>query len=207
MKRLRTLQEAVLTDSLWFQFGDAPVELRSLKGRWAKHADNLDTVLRPDVEFLYHTLVSLKNSEGLQASSESSKISHAVHDRSLSVASDEAICLGNLLQLNFDYVYKAKRQPRMEDVWRCMPFISPHVIFSICPRLQAPGFNWAPSTFLGTKVYGDLGEENATVVPGGLEVSFPGLILQRPISETSNHFHMFVDDSDSSLYDENARKC
>ena len=212
MKRLWTLQEAVLSQTLWFQFADAPVELIPLKWRWDGHNDRLDTVLDDDIALLHQSLVSLKNTGGLVEQAEIAKLSSALRHRSTSVASDEAICVGNLLQLDFSGIYKRNRQPTMEDVWKGISTVSATVIFSYSPRLQTPGLRWAPATFLrgdiaaGSDDHDNDNNNKGTIVPGGLEVSFPGLILQASIPEASNHFHIFVDNSSEDMYGQEDRQ-
>ena len=98
--------------------------------------------------------------------------------RATTKATDEAICLGSLLNLDIQRILSAPEAARMETLWSEMPNIPPDVIFWIGPKLQKKGFRWAPSTFLNGR---DLQHNNkltsagaANITQNGLRVRYPG---------------------------------
>ncbi|MCJ1444631.1 MAG: hypothetical protein MMC23_005133 [Stictis urceolatum] len=111
--------------------------------------------------------------------------------RSVTVASDEALCLFTLA--NFDLKRLTSAEPtvesRMKILWSQVSKVSRGLVFSQCPsKLTSPGFRWAPSSFLGTdNLIGDCvggldGQSTAGVrlTDRGLIVPLPGAVFETP---------------------------
>ncbi|RDL30357.1 Uncharacterized protein BP5553_10235 [Venustampulla echinocandica] len=100
--------------------------------------------------------------------------------RATTRASDEALCLGSLLNLDMKRILSVPEAERMETLWSEMPNIPPNMIFWIGPKLQKKGFRWAPSTFLNGRDlhHFDFAEAGtAKLTPRGLKVRYPGWML------------------------------
>jgi len=101
--------------------------------------------------------------------------------RATTKASDEALCLGSLLNLDVQRILSVPKAARMETLWSQMPHIPPDVIFWIGPKLQRKGFRWAPSTFLNGRDLHHNSELTSAVATNltrkGLRVRYPGWML------------------------------
>ena len=99
--------------------------------------------------------------------------------RDTSKASDEAVCVGILLDLNMKRISNAfDNEERMEVFWSLLADIPPEIIFMRGPKLSRKGFRWAPSTFsLGQQIWcghDRSDEETGRIGPRGLTIQFLG---------------------------------
>lgn len=70
--------------------------------------------------------------------------------RALSKASDEALCLAFLMDVDVNLILSAPEEKRMETFWKQIPKIPVSLVFSRAPeKLDTPGFHWAPKSFCG----------------------------------------------------------
>ena len=102
---------------------------------------------------------------------------------------DEALCLGNLFNLEAKKIFDAPAERRMATVWTLFPDIPPSLIFSFAPRLEQEGFRWAPRTLRwSTSAFFD---DHIKYVPppgrlltsaeaNGLLVEYPGVLFDCP---------------------------
>jgi len=100
--------------------------------------------------------------------------------RATTRASDEALCLGSLLNLDMKRILSVPEAVRMESLWSEMPNVPPNMIFWIGPKLKKKGLRWAPSTLLnGRDLHNvDFAEaDTAKLTPRGLRVRYPGWML------------------------------
>lgn len=99
-----------------------------------------------------------------------------------SKSSDEAICIGNILDLDTRSILSARKERRMEVLWTLMPHIPSDVIYWSLPTLEKKGFRWAPSSFLNCRhdLYQQSGFQNGQLNPRGLLVRYPGRQLGCP---------------------------
>ncbi len=107
-----------------------------------------------------------------------------IQGRSVTVPTDEPLCLSTLLGLETRVVAEIPPEQRIQRFWKLLsqsPLgIPSEMIFSSGPKLSANGYRWAPSAFLSgsrremlqPQIYpdGTLGSE-------GLNVQFPGIHL------------------------------
>lgn len=195
MRRLWTLQEGSLAKKIWFQFQDSAVELHSL---WLA----LCRILTAEVGRKGLAFDMLIENRGLRTFFHRnpgdptvgpgvSVLVDALQHRSVSVASDEPLLIGNLLNLDIDRILQSPVEFRMQILWSQMCSvprgIPQNILFHIGPKLAAKGYRWAPATLLIPKDYLaaailSLAEEKYTGIPSpeGLLVHLPGIFVSSP---------------------------
>ncbi|MCJ1323576.1 hypothetical protein MMC10_000237 [Thelotrema lepadinum] len=219
-RRLWTLQEATLATILYFQFADRVVDLSDLLEFQGRELVNsiraADPGLLEDVENLtrdprgiyrkafmpkvwnpagWLQLFPLRPLE-LRGSKVISirQAREALSFRSTSVSEDEALCLGNLLGLRPEPIVAAQPGNRMKAFWDSLPSVAANVLFYTGPKLQDPGYRWAPASLLGRYVsepeFHNL--HFALRSELGLQAQLPGVHILTPIRSFTNGF-LFVD--------------
>lgn len=203
MSRLWTLQEARLAHTLWVQFKDGPVDIDELYINM--------TQIENDVRYLPFTndMISQYNSIrskypraffsiGWDAEKTVgillSELEFALHHRSVSMAEDEAICIGTLMELPLSKIVAVAptAQARMGRFWELVAEkyggIPQQILAFEQPKLGQPGKRWAPASLL------TLDDRNTDLVrtrilhwgnpilgkpiDAGLLVTFPGFKLR-----------------------------
>ncbi len=203
MSRLWTLQEARLARTLWVQFKDGPVDIDELYIKM--------TQIESDVRYLPFTsdMISQYNSirskypraffnKGWDADKTVgillSELESALHHRSVSMAEDEAICIGTLMDLPLSKIVAVAptAQARMGRFWELVAEkyggIPQQILAFEQPKLAQPGKRWAPASLL------TLDDSNLDLVrtrivhwnnpilgkpiDAGLLVTFPGFKLR-----------------------------
>lgn len=115
----------------------------------------------------------------------------ALQHRSVSVASDEPLLIGNLLNLDVGRILQSPIELRLHMVWSQMCSvpggIPQNILFHDGPKLATKGYRWAPATLLIPKhpeaaVIGSLLKEKYTGIPSpeGLLVHLPGYFVSSP---------------------------
>ena len=186
--RLWTLQEGRLAKRTWFQFRDKAIELKALweaterpRSRGPDYWDMLvEAVVKWDATDLWGTR---RAALGLDLHSAKS-LRRALCFRSVSVPSDEALCLFCLAGLNMEQITSVPPAAhlRMKVFWSSMHRVPSGLIYSKSPqKLEAPGLRWAPLSFMGSlprhhwagivKCADDM---DGIPTQQGLQVKFPG---------------------------------
>ena len=196
MRRLWTLQEGALANTLYFQFKDAAVDLREL-------SQEVIDIYNSDIQRRYLALDvatangKLRNffyayADGVpNAGPDLANAVKALQYRSVSVATDEPLLLAGLLQLDTSHILDGPESSRMQRLWTSMPLvpggIPANIIFRPEPKLSQLGFRWAAQTFLNCKDRhavslgtGDSEHHATSLTPAGLEVRFAGLRIELP---------------------------
>ena len=200
MRRLWTLQEgalAAVTNRLWFQLIHKVVNLRELRvNARDKFFSSIDRKgLAGD---MLRRLGSFANvfleDSSTHPRADLLKAMEALRYRSVSVLSDEALLIGNLLGLDVAQILNGGDGTvarRMHRLWRLVPSavhgIPRDLLFRIGPRLTEPGLRWAPATLLtGREVSiaiqpSEKEEDQASLtLSDGLSVRLPGFRLALP---------------------------
>lgn len=196
--RLWTLQEGRLAKRLWFQFKDKALSLESLieeasaaalerNFSYAAYYADTTAPFRPLYQELviFRAGIAQRNLRDRPEDRPADSLSHdgnlyhqlevmqgSLRGRSTSWASDEAICLCNLLGkdlapiLEFD---TEQPEERMGAFWKQWHSISQGIIFNSFPRLTKKGLRWAPKTVLRHNQKGWLLHPN---VRNGKEVGY-----------------------------------
>ena len=192
VRRLWTLQEGALARSLYFQFADESILLSGLRKQFMVHAnsvrhqvfalDSAQEFWRIDAFFKRHEHPVEGDHPNLIV------LDQALQFRSVSVASDEPLCIGTLMSLDLPAILAAEpKEGRMQMVWRLladkMGGIPALVIFFEERRIQAKGWRWAPKSLLSVEK--TFNQPNVRIVRWavgqmgvptslGLRVRFPG---------------------------------
>ncbi|MCJ1327321.1 hypothetical protein MMC10_003989 [Thelotrema lepadinum] len=180
--RLWTLQECVLSPMNFLQFSDMAVDftwtliclINSSNYKAEKHVFT-DFMMK-----IRGVWVFTRDSTPFATLQE---LSEVVYERSTSVATDEPICLANLLGLDMHQLMKADPAARMKRFWELQEAYSGDLIFWSGYRLKDKGYRWAPASFMNQRLAmlpGDI-ESNkdspAFRTESGLKVTYPGVIL------------------------------
>ncbi|KAL8767929.1 MAG: hypothetical protein Q9209_005717 [Squamulea sp. 1 TL-2023] len=158
MRRMWTLQEGALARNLWFQFKHAPVNIKRL---WIELCETyISDVGRRGLAFdamsVYQGLRVFNRQEtvlhGANLGISLSAVDYALRYRAVSVATDEPLLIGGLLNLDLTYILDGPESSRMERLWSLAPLVKrgipKSVLFRSSPKLCQPGFRWAPATLL-----------------------------------------------------------
>ncbi|KAG8530624.1 uncharacterized protein KY384_004662 [Bacidia gigantensis] len=185
MTRLWTFQEAFLARNLYFQFKDQVLSFDAL--RYVHNT--IDS--RINLRMLHKVIKSRMNGIQIRQTKDTLRpeqrlmmLAKALQGRSVSVASDEPLCLSTLLDLPLRRVAETEPRERMKEFWHLLSksrFGIPSIVmFSHCPRIQDPGFRWAPSTMMGDTalLLSTIVSPSGGLSPEGLRVTLPGVIFQ-----------------------------
>ncbi|MCJ1389969.1 hypothetical protein MMC18_002827 [Xylographa bjoerkii] len=185
LRRLWTLQEGAFAKRLLIQFRDRQITVAEI---FTSLRDAFKSEGCQDKELVYDLTPhysAFSNYVGNRAKVDLRLVSKALRYRSVSVATDEPLCLANLFGLNINL---AKLETgRMEKMWQLLSLshrIPSGIVFFEGPKIGQKGYRWAPSTLLGLEnkleSYTGDSSELATVSPNGLVVQFAGTLLSEP---------------------------
>lgn len=202
MSRLWTLQEAKLARTLWIQFKDGPVDIDELYIKM--------TQIESDVRFLSFTQDMMSQYDSIRSKYpraffnpdlDSKKtvgtllneLEFALHHRSVSMAEDEPICIGTLMDLPLSQLVavEATAQARMGRFWELIADkyggIPQQILAFERPKLTQRGKRWAPKSLLTiddrntdivrTRILHWTNPILGKPVDAGLLVTFPGFKL------------------------------
>ncbi|KAL9597599.1 MAG: hypothetical protein Q9219_005038 [cf. Caloplaca sp. 3 TL-2023] len=172
-------EEGALPQNLWFQFKDSMVDLRQT---WLKVAKNtgfgrIGLVL--DITGLYrgprHFLHAEKEDRGVSLAS----VDGALQFRSVSIASDEPLLIGGLLNLDTTRILDGPVDSRMQRLWSLISLapggIPKNILFTRGSRLHQSGFRWAPALLLASEGGRDGNLRNTDVLNDGGYLTSTGL--------------------------------
>ena len=184
-RRLWTFQEGMLGRQVWILFADQLVSMNEVAR--AVRA-SLECRYLPLKYYLVQEYMRLQGLAKAQGSDR--QILYFVVDalkfRSTSVATDEALCLGGILNLDMAQVLRAPAEQRMERVWGLLSDIPQDVIFLDAPRLSSKGFRWAPATLrmptgtenLFSQLFWEMSKPAGLRSDNGLQVNFDGFLFK-----------------------------
>jgi hypothetical protein len=191
-RRLWTLQEGALAESLWFQFADEAIELSELHLEIQKLAYNSSqyaNILLHTLRQFLHFQAFITKPEQLPATlSRLSLLNEALLHRGVTVATDEPLCIATLMRLDLAKILAAEpKEKRMEKVWELFgeseDGIPASIIFLEETKLSTPGWRWALKSLLHSesvlmkpinRFMTEPGYKRGSIVPGGLKVTYPG---------------------------------
>ncbi|RDW77860.1 hypothetical protein BP5796_05712 [Coleophoma crateriformis] len=196
MRRLWTLQEAALAKALVFQF-DKVVALNHIYAEVLKLWTS-DVWYRGPVSAIMDEISFLRSffyhEDYRRPQVNLSILDSALKHRSVTVPSDEPLCIGTLMSLDMSAITSVAEQSRMCQVWDLLiksPCGVPSgIIFLPEARLDTPGLRWAPKSMLGFAArdggQGGRSQDWKTPraeakTPFGLRVRFPGFRLHPPV--------------------------
>ncbi|KAL7943305.1 hypothetical protein V8C42DRAFT_328674 [Trichoderma barbatum] len=199
MRRLWTLQEGALTNSLYIQFANEAVSSYALVVKLfaAGNADPRYMRIWQDIMSAYNELQGfLIGSEGPKINQSSlTNLQRALQFRTVSVPSDEPLCISTLMAIDTKYIAAAPdAESRMARAWelinKSLGGLPTQLIFYADEVLSIPGWRWAPKSLLGSAVEDPVlsidervlrlaGDANGNGIPTplGLKVALPGCRL------------------------------
>ncbi|CAL8581162.1 hypothetical protein XPA_006865 [Xanthoria parietina] len=201
MRRLWTLQEARLAKRLWFQFADKAVDVIGVFRAhvWKEYPlpkGDIQVALYLYSQILYSVFAATNRARSFREVIFGLKMTYtSLQSRSVSVPTDEALCLFTLMGLDIAKVTAVPPLERMNVFWRTFNSVPASFFFSRAPRkLLEPGLRWAPSSlmqcesmwsWLGPPELSDPTEDDIHAVPTneGLLAPLPGLLFRANIAE------------------------
>ena len=155
MRRLWTLQEGALANSLYFQFADKAVSLEEVINTLFKKCNHMKyNAIFADLWHEYQGLISFfHRGQDLLGDTDLATLDQSLHFRSVSVPTDEPLCIGTLLSLNLRDILDVKeKSDRMQKVWELVAAklggFPMQVIFFQEPGIGVNGWRWAPQSLL-----------------------------------------------------------
>ncbi|GAB1725767.1 hypothetical protein NU195Hw_g4923t1 [Hortaea werneckii] len=199
MRRLWTLQEGALARRLWVQLADRPVSMgkvqEGVEGIYRNRFVHNQLAL-----MLVSGLKRLRNFGGISdASSDDDKndrqrepslvdVHMAFRNRSVSVPSDEALCLCTCLAIDQTLVVQGPNDQRLAAFWSAMRLagraVPNSLLFFNGPRHYQEGLRWAPISFLGSTSSWS-GLRKAKFTDEVAHISSKGLLVYLPAIEIS----------------------
>ncbi|KAL8659603.1 MAG: hypothetical protein Q9202_007042 [Teloschistes flavicans] len=184
MRRLWTLQEGALPRKLWFQFKDKAVDLDPVKeGAIECYGHDIGRQgLYVDIWGAYRSLRGFFHDIKHEAL-DLLFVHESLRFRSVSVATDEPLLVGGLLNLDLGYILDGDELSRMQRLFTIVSRIPRKLLFHRYSRMSQRGFRWAPVSLIGpadglrwTRFLYPKG----TVTVDGLRVSLPALPIKIP---------------------------
>lgn len=153
MQRLWTLQEAVLSESLVFQFQNTMATAADI---YIGLHGNFQTRLNPVTQVLGNEFHRLLQSSSVKAAVpeeqrtlELGHVYRMLRIRSTSKARDEAIVIAGLLNVDVGSMLKTNDpEARMRILYKTLKKVPSDIIFGSKQRMEGQGFLWAPTSFL-----------------------------------------------------------
>lgn len=198
MTRLWTLQEGALANSLFFQFADGAISMNTLRTEMLQMVTDLrGRIVMFDFLGQFQRIEAFFHGTELGTQeSDLNILNSALQHRSVSVPSDEPLCMGTLMSLPMSEILheSVEKDDRMRVVWRLLADkqggLPSKMIFFEDRRIEKPGWGWAPASLLNsspgfyktnTRMIGWKDPTLAQPTPHGLHVQFPGFRLKRNI--------------------------
>ncbi|KAI9148168.1 Heterokaryon incompatibility protein [Paramyrothecium foliicola] len=224
-RRLWTLQEAMYAAKLTFPFSDgllffenfpSMVELRKVQ----RHSTDLSTLQMRDL--LDYFCPSSYRAESLNTEriNQTARVDRFIGTvtqlchRTTSRRSDEAVCLATLLDANLEAILEENEPNRIQRILEHQGGFAPTIIFLHGPKMQSEPYRWAPSSFMypwnsiqrqlfrptpiklpGTELKT---MRLATLIPQGLLIDLPGIMLCAPDQGAVSGTQFFVLDMSSN---------
>ncbi|KAL8880304.1 MAG: hypothetical protein Q9198_002262 [Flavoplaca austrocitrina] len=198
MRRLWTLQEGRLAQNVWFQFADTAVNVKKVFTNLDRRRipSRVDFWLGNDICLdlwlqMWYRGGEVRNTSPVALSL--SLTSHSLRTRSVSVPTDEALCLLNIMDMDLTRVTTVEPAKRMEVFWRTFEKVPKSFLFSkASEKMLVKGIRWAPSSFMGFQSEKEwLGPQDlsspreddahALVTTDGLQLALPGFLLHQDL--------------------------
>ncbi|KAJ9155246.1 HET domain protein [Pleurostoma richardsiae] len=162
MRRLWTLQEGALAKSVYFMFSDRALNSFQLLTQLFQEGVRDARYMR-----IWHDVCNeLSNLHGFGnrkqfgtdftwTAPSLTSLQRSLHFRTVSVASDEPLCIATLMSLDLLYITSVEgAEERMVRVWeliaRANDGVPARILFYNDDPLSLPGWRWAPRSFLST---------------------------------------------------------
>ncbi|KAL8953117.1 MAG: hypothetical protein Q9222_001000 [Ikaeria aurantiellina] len=225
MRRLWTLQEGRLAKTVWFQFANEAVDVKSIidKVDWRRVPSTAGLWLQAELYAqlwvqIWYRGDRIKDTGAIAGSIASTRL--AINSRYVSVSTDEGLCLFTLMDLDMRRITAVRPEQRMEVFWRTFEDskVPLGFLFSkVAHKMPQIGIHWAPSSFLGLQSEKEWSgpqelssprEEDPHAIPTslGLRVALSGLLLHPGLVRRMRQFdftwafHLFVQTERGTWY-------
>lgn len=179
MRRLWTLQEALLARTLCIQFYDGPLHIGNLlsglldKSRvWTPFEFTSVQLAQSLLDFLVFQTLEGNQGKFLY-------FWNGMHGRSCSHVGDESICAAQLLSLDVTRILKADSEERTQVLYSMLDTVPQQILFSGNPKIEEISYRWADKDLGRLKFVRD----NGSLVKAGqrqkcgLLVQYPGFVF------------------------------
>ncbi|RBR18056.1 hypothetical protein FVER53590_04301 [Fusarium verticillioides] len=183
MRRLWTLQEAILAKKVFFLLADALVPLEDLVPKSPK------LELYPHLEDMAAEVFRLIK-QTQYAGYKIGDVSRSLRWRDTSRASDETLAIASLLGIGPDVLLELQPQGRVIKLLQELRSIPKNIVFLTGAKADVPGFRWAPKSFMGAHGGSQGGLELSTFendgicTPVGLEARYVAFWFSKQTYET-----------------------
>lgn len=199
-RRLWTLQEGVLAQTVWFQLRERAINMTELVRASMSVPDStcisgmLYSYILEESKSQIRKLIAFRE---VPAEEKAGHIWSAVQWRTTSWASDETVCLSSLLRISLDHILMIDKESENVLEQRMRAFILTQRHFPARTlfksnlnrqsrqdqaALDLPGFRWAPRSFVFRQVQAESGSRwedyMGTADEQGFHVQFPGMQLK-----------------------------
>ncbi|KAL8800080.1 MAG: hypothetical protein Q9182_005421 [Xanthomendoza sp. 2 TL-2023] len=223
MRRLWTLQEGRLAEKVWFQFSDKAVDVKRVFDELdlSRVPSRIDVWLQKAIYSqlwlqIWYRGQGIKNTSVTASAINSTRL--ALASRSVSVTTDEALCLFTLMAMDLTQITSVPPPQRMEVFWRSFQKVPLGFLFSrAVEKMAQDSLHWAPSSFLGLQSEKEWGGPNELSSPreedphafptdSGLLVALPGFTLHPDLIgrmkafDFTWNFEVFVQDEEGVWY-------
>jgi hypothetical protein len=173
IRRLLTVQEAVLAKRLIFQFAERSHMIQNKSLLWYARARDLKFNSYNSIGI--DCLIDFKGHEHLDSKNLVLYLwKILLAHRSVSVQADEPICGAILLNFDMERLMKVSESERMREFWRLQNEGVPiSILYVPGPRLKDKGFSWAPATLLSCQSAGVDLYDHCRVTDDGLCLKLP----------------------------------
>jgi hypothetical protein len=145
MRRLWTLQEGKLASDLYIQFKDGAAPLLELVGKPLRGSEMWMNTTFDALDYLSKRILEPFLTNHGDSRDPFMDLIGELAFRSVTVSTDEPICIATLLGLDLD---SFESNPTMTDIYHSFHTLPQQLLFVPSPRLDVPGLRWAPSTFM-----------------------------------------------------------
>ena len=189
IRRLWTLQEAILNNNLLFQFAERAIYVGDSSSLFQAQVREVNRNPWNLVAWECQGTVNRLRFKLLQAGSINDMMRipflwSSLANRSTSRVGDEPLCISILHDLDIEAFQKPPYAGTVRKFWSLnVKGVPSYVLFLSGPRLTDDGYGWAPASLLDLKPKGT-DFRLASITPRGLLVTYPGIILSQPHNPT-----------------------
>ena len=146
-RRLWTLQEGALAHRIFLQGADGFLEVDTAMMEISKPTDDVNYLnVRSDIMHRWYTIRGFKDLEAVDLFR---ALYPSLAFRTTSILEDEPLYLATLFKLPIAPIAELKtHEERMQALWSKFKVLPAEVMDHYEPRLQIPGFRWAPRSFM-----------------------------------------------------------
>lgn len=200
MRRIWTLQEAVMAKQFFVEFADGFFDvhaaIQSIKERSVLESECYDPVPLECCQF-HHTIRSIQHESIYERFIPAWR---AIQTRQTSHRGDEMLCFADMLGMDpSDLLTTKDAGARMKIFFNILPTVPVSILWSTGPKLKEHGYRWAPSSFFG----GVVSDGDITPVEtdeNGLMLCSQGLLLTGTFYDPENSLCVYQDEEEEDVW-------